>query len=248
MEAEEIAKAEELGHGGLTRYLGELGYAVREVTRVPGPEDEATAELIAGATVQVNGSPQKIKLTMTLSPDEWSHFVERDWADDEHIYVWAKSKPGGVLHPETVAEEIARKEQMPSWEEVEERQQIYGELSAERGPGEEPPTSEEVDAALEAYRRRLAAEGAEREREEGRFVVNLNDGREVTVYGAILCAECGNPTSVGTIIRDGEVNILRPVHTDCFEELQESWDLSHEIMVELRGFIVAEYEVEGGDE
>ncbi len=76
----------------------------------------------------------------------------------------------------------------------------------------------------------------------------VTNGDERLVYGGALCAECGNRTSVGTIIRDGEVNILRPVHTDCFEELQESWDLSHEIMVELRGFIVAEYEVEGGDE
>ncbi len=176
------AQAEELGYGGLTRHLGQIGYTVREVTRVPGLEGEATAELIAGATVQVNGSPQKIKLTMTLARDEWSHFVERDWADHDHIYVWAKSKPGGFLHPDSVAEEIARKERMPSWEEVEqgwadfeERQQFYGELSAERGPDEEPPTSEEVDAALEAYRRRLETEAAERVREEGRFYVNLDE-------------------------------------------------------------------------
>ncbi len=64
------------------------------------------------------------------------------------------------------------------WHVFEERQQIYGELSAERGPGGETPTAEEVDAAMKAYRWRLAAERAEREREAaerrhagGRFVV-----------------------------------------------------------------------------
>ncbi|PLS81219.1 MAG: hypothetical protein CYG60_26025 [Actinobacteria bacterium] len=59
-----------------------------------------------------------------------------------------------------------------AWEVFEERQQFYGELSAERGPGGEPPTAEEVDAAIEVYRRRLDAEAAEWRREEGWFFVN----------------------------------------------------------------------------
>ena len=69
-----------------------------------------------------------------------------------------------------------------AWHVFEERQEIYGELSAERGPGEEPPTAEEVDAAMEAYWRRIATERAEWEREaakrryaEGWFVVNPSD-------------------------------------------------------------------------
>lgn len=170
------AKAEELGYEGLTPYLEEIGYTVREVTRVPGLEGGTEVQVTAGATVRVNGSPQKIKLTMNLSSDEWSHFVERDWADNDHIYVHAMSKPGGVLRPEVMAEEIRRQERMPSWEEFQERQEFYGELSAERSPGGETPTAEEVDAALESYRRRLAAEAAERRRGEGWFVVKPDDG------------------------------------------------------------------------
>ena len=108
------AKAEEFGYGRLARDLEELGYTIRKLTRDPGLEGEATAEMVAGATVQVNGSPQKIKLTMTLSPDESSHPAERDWADDEHIHVWAKPNPGGILHPETMAQQIERQERMPS--------------------------------------------------------------------------------------------------------------------------------------
>ena len=73
---------------------------------------------------------------------------------------------------------------------------------------------------------------------EGRFVVDPDNGREVLVYGTVLCAECGNPTSVGTINRDGEGSVLRPVHEDCLEELQETCDLGGETMVEIRGFIV----------
>ena len=258
------ARAEELGYGGLTRHLEELGYTIRQFTRGTGLEDEAAAEVIAGATVQVNGSPQKIKLTMTLSPDEWSHFAERDWADDEHIYVHARSKPGGVLHPETMAEEIRRWEQTWTPEmdrafwEFEERQQFYGELSAERGPGEQSPTAEEVDAAMEAYRRRIAAERAEWEREEGWFDVTPDRVDEVQVYGTVLCAECGNPTSVGTVIPNvtdvkGDTlrQVLRPIHLDCFEELQTNSIgryLSDEIVVELRDFVVVKLEAEEGDE
>ncbi len=68
----------------------------------------------------------------------------------------------------------------------------------------------------------------------------VTNGDERPVYGGVLCAECGSPTSVGTLIRKGEGYVLRPVHRDCFEELQEiyGYDLSDEIAVELHGFIV----------
>ena len=59
--------------------------------------------------------------------------------------------------------------------------------------------------------------------------------------------ECDAPTSTGTTICGGEEgSILRPVHEDCFEKLQtkHGLDLSDEIMVEIRGFVVANHETE----
>ena len=145
-----------------------------------------------------------------------------------------------------------------AWHVFEERQQFYGELSAERGPDGETPTAEEVDAAMEAYRRRIAAERAEWEREEGWFDVTPDRVDEVQVYDTVLCAECGNPTSVGTVIPNvtdvkGDTlrQVLRPIHLDCFEELQTNSIgryLSDEIVVELRDFVAVKLEAEAGDE
>ncbi|MDP9456346.1 MAG: hypothetical protein M3Q49_01310 [Actinomycetota bacterium] len=237
-------------HEETIRNVGGRGWTIDEV--VPGTDwrGEATVTVVAAAGTEEG----VVRYDLTAGPDEWSHYVDGPGVE----YGLHRFAPAGVVMSPETACKLLREGRM--WERDRERREeewlFYLEMRAERGPGEEPPTAEEVDAALEAYRRRLAAEAAKWVREEGRFVVNLDDGREVLVTGTVLCAECGNPTSVGTVvpevtdIRGGTLRrVLRPIHLDCLEKLQwETWDLSDEVVVELRDFVVMKHEAEEDDE